>query len=190
MFTLTKFLALKNKYKEVTECLEAFLKHLKTDFVMINEYSEKDMSKQLQIIQKKSNQKGQVKSLNEIITILKKGKYDYWIEWEEGWIVHKPVVKRAIDIIKRSKLQLTKCKVYKKNHYHIPIRKMKYYNNASNNSEVCKWSLFSLRASINDAKFFVKLGKLVQKVSINPKVILNTSMRDVLLSQKVVKGLL
>jgi hypothetical protein len=82
-------------------------------WVLINEYDENDSEAKVKYwakkirdrfpfvtyIQKTLNSKGQVKSMNMILDMLKTTKLTYWIHWEESWYATRPFLGRALTIM-------------------------------------------------------------------------------------------
>ena len=198
LFTCTSFISKPNKYESLIKTLDSFLKYTNTNqiskLIIINEYGENTQSQinklkkkypQFEFINKTKEQKGQAYSINMIIDILQDNHYDYWIHWEDSWILEKPFLDRALDIMDDNKvdqLQLiprwNKVKkerkqihVTKKNNSYIEIKKIndslddqlkpfgncKSYNlNWENNFD--NWPLFSLSPGIDKVDKIIKTG--------------------------------
>ena len=198
LFTCTTYLSKSDKYKSFIETLDSFLKHTDTSqinkLLIINEYGENTESKikvlqkkypQFEFINKNENQKGQAYSINMIIDILKENNYDYWIHWEDSWILEKPFLDKALDIMNDNKIDqlqlIPKWKnidqkrkqihITKNNNSYIEIKKLndslneqlKPFGNCKSynlnwNDNLDNWPLFSLSPGIDKVDKIVKTG--------------------------------
>jgi hypothetical protein len=192
LFTSTTYLAKDGKYEQIYKALTNFKLHLDSDrirdYIIINEYDEKDTSHLtlklkrafpfVTIINKTADMKGQAKSLNHIIDILKENTYKYWIHWEESWIATRPFVQEAYVIMENShvdQLQFNEAwrlptnitKTVHKDHSNIDYTyQIVKYNETDNYFEKhiewyddnTKWPLYSLQPSINRVKTTINNG--------------------------------
>lgn len=176
LFTCTSYISLQGKFEELYKALVLFFKFNDYNsidrFIVINEYSKIDTTNkinflkekfpQVDFIQKKRNKKGQANSLNIIINILRRNKYDYWIQWEESWFPNRNFIKDAIEIMTESKidqLQFTNdwFNVEKERRHefknYVEIDKIPgNYSDENINfwkKDLTKWPLYSLRPCIN-----------------------------------------
>ena len=112
LFTCTSYISKPNKLDSLKKTLDSFIKYTPSDdidrMIVINEYGEntadtisdlEEKYPQIDFINKKENDKGQARSINMIIDILREGKYDYWLHWEDSWIVTEPFLTTAVDIM-------------------------------------------------------------------------------------------
>jgi hypothetical protein len=96
-----------------------------TEYVIINEYAEgategateganviKEKYPFMKFIQKGAEHRGQAHSINIIINMLKSGNFEYWLHWEESWMLREPFMKDAVDLMNResrvTQLQIAK----------------------------------------------------------------------------------
>lgn len=188
LFTCTSFISLNGKYDDLYKAITTFCnnndlknnQNIIIDYIIINEYSDINIDNLISklnnkfpfinIINKEMSNKGQAKSLNIIINILKSSSYKYWIQWEESWFVNKPFLKKAYSILNNDnidQLQFTKdaqrnlnnkFKLYKKE-YFIVKKNIKYEDNITEWKKKkiwCNWPMFSLRPSINKVSSILK----------------------------------
>ena len=112
LFTCTTYISKPNKLDSLKQTLDSFLKYTPSDkidrMIVINEYGEdtantiselKEKYPQIDFINKDENDKGQARSINMIIDILREGNYDYWLHWEDSWIVIEPFLTKSLDIM-------------------------------------------------------------------------------------------
>ena len=112
LFTCTTYISKPNKIESLKKTLDSVLKYTPSDdidrMIVINEYGEntadsiidlKEKYPQIEFINKEENDKGQARSINMIIDILREGNYDYWLHWEDSWILTEPFLTKAIDIM-------------------------------------------------------------------------------------------
>jgi len=117
LFTCTSYISKPNKLDSLKQTLDSFLKHTSIEkinkMIVINEYGKnttdqisllEKMYPQLEFIDKAEKDKGQARSINMIIDILREGTYDYWLHWEDSWILKKPFLSNAIDIMQDNKV--------------------------------------------------------------------------------------
>jgi hypothetical protein len=114
IFTCTSFLSKPGKLAETRRALRSFLcQHPIEDLqrilrlVVINEYDAystgsfaepiRELSPAIEFIQKDSSAKGQARSLNIILEMIRP--YRYWIHWEESWLCLRPLVRNALSIM-------------------------------------------------------------------------------------------
>lgn len=113
LFTCTSFISKPNKLDSLKQTLDKFIHYTPTEtidrMIVINEYGEntedsieelKNMYPEIEFINKSENDKGQAKSINLIIDILREGNYDYWLHWEDSWILNAPFLDDSIEIMK------------------------------------------------------------------------------------------
>jgi len=196
IFTCSTFFGKPNKLNQFLNAMNSIQQAdimLIDKFVVINEFdsdtrvSEANFSKIVndafpfvEFIQKEEVDSGQARTMN---TILKKIKgYDFWIHWEESWIVTNNsfhdrdglFVQKAIDVMKRepslSQLQFTpdwsdieSTRILHKEGYAL-ISPHPTYTTLENNVEnydklqreygmAVMWPLYSLRPSMNRVSF-------------------------------------
>ena len=117
LFTCTTYISKPGKLESLKQTLDSFLKYTPKEklnrMVVINEYAEnteesiyllENKYTQIDFINKTEKDKGQARSVNMIIDLLREGNYDYWIHWEDSWILKKPFISDAIDILKDNKV--------------------------------------------------------------------------------------
>jgi hypothetical protein len=89
--------------------------------ILINEYaadeinrttSISDLYPHLEIIQKEKKDIGQTASINMILNILRQNTYEFWIHWEESWMLQSAFVRDSMYILQKypeiSQLQIAK----------------------------------------------------------------------------------
>ena len=190
-FSCTCYLAKNGKYEELVTALESIQKYADISFkhfVIINEHDIKNTENQINLIKKRfpeikfinksESDKGQARSLNIILDMLKESKCKYWIHWEEGWYLtgtNRKLFKDACQVMESnphlSQLQLTndwrnleKSRLSIKKDYIevLPFRPISYFpwNSYRHLKKYRKqWPLYSLRPSINRTADFVAIGK-------------------------------
>ena len=117
LFTCTTYISKPNKLDSLIQTLDSFVKYTPLEdidrLIVINEYGENTVDHiatlerkypQFEFINKTEEDKGQAKSINMIIDILREGKYDYWLHWEDSWILKEPFLLKAIDIMMDDKV--------------------------------------------------------------------------------------
>ncbi len=117
LFTITSYISKPNKLDSLKQTLDSFVKHTSIEkinkMIVINEYGKntteqisllEKMYPQIEFIDKAEKDKGHARSINMIIDILREGTYDYWIHWEDSWILKKPFLSNAIDIMQDNKV--------------------------------------------------------------------------------------
>ena len=137
LFTITTCLHLPRKAEQTMKCLDSLFSvetywEPVTEFVMINEYAEggaeggteggaeggaekmiKERYPFFKFIQKDKQLKGQARSINIIIDLLKSDTvHEYWLHWEESWMLSEPFMRDALGIMKNescvTQLQIAK----------------------------------------------------------------------------------
>ena len=112
LFTCTTYISKPNKLDSLKQTLDSFLKYTPSDeidrMIVINEYGEntndlisdlEEKYPQIEFINKEENDMGQAHSINMVIDILREGNYDYWLHWEDSWIVKEPFLTKSLDIM-------------------------------------------------------------------------------------------
>lgn len=112
LFTCTTYISKPNKIDSLKQTLDSFLKYTSIDdidrMIVINEYGEntnelisplEETYPQFEFINKDEDNKGQARSINMIIDILREGNYDYWLHWEDSWILTESFLPNALDIM-------------------------------------------------------------------------------------------
>lgn len=177
LFSCTTFLSKPGKretFEQVLARLDEVLGDFCTKCLIVNEYDENmnDHSDivsrypKFDFIQKDEHQHGQARSLNLILDELQRGGYDYWLQWEEGWMPKRNFFPDALNIMKRSGLdQLQFSEAWK----YLPNREMHlkdgYYLITKTHTDYpewqCaeKWPLFSLQPGINRASTVLQCGR-------------------------------
>jgi len=189
LFTVTTSLHLPGKESQTMKCLhELFtierqiLESKQIRCVLINEYAPDNIDRlsnirlrypQITCIQKNVLNIGQAKSINMILEMLREETFEFWIHWEESWLVHAPFLTDAMTIFKEhpeiSQLQIAKGwdnvphdvhdKVNVVSHeYHKVIDErlnMKAENVLWKNKP---WPLFSLQPGIDRVKNIINIG--------------------------------
>lgn len=118
VFTCTAFFKSEEKVKIFDNTLDTFLRenkehlYLINKFIVIVEYSPnnnnymayfKNKFPMITFIDKSIEEKGQAKSLNMIIVMIKS--YKYWIHWEDSWFSIGPTLKEGFDILESTDIQ-------------------------------------------------------------------------------------
>ncbi len=189
IFTCTTFFDYhKSKWDVFQKALDSLNeKHSKdtltkiTKWIIVNEYSNihKCNWKSLvlekypfvEFIQKNENQKGQAKSMNIILDLIKP--FKYWIHWEEAWYSNETFLDDAITIMQNndniSQLQFTKLRgqvnwldvsderldCSNSNFCYVVSDKNIDLNiNIHSNDIFLNWPLYSLLPSINRVDFY------------------------------------
>lgn len=167
LLTCTTFLSKPNKFNQLTKLLDSVIKYNKQDFhligkfLIINEYGENTNKIILKLkkkypfflfINKSIKQKGQAKSLNMIIDILKTRKYKYWLHLEESWLCNGNFIKDAYDVLENSnvsQLQLT-------NDWYDEINNKECFiiNKCKKHIEIKITDIFKKRIKLYEGKFF------------------------------------
>jgi len=112
LFTCTTYISKPTKMDSLKQTLDSFFKYTPIDdidrMIVINEYGEnttesistlEEMYPKIEFIDKLEKDKGQAQSINMIIDILREGNYDYWLHWEDSWILKEPFLTNALDIM-------------------------------------------------------------------------------------------
>ena len=112
LFTCTSFVSKPNKLDSLKQTLDSFIRYTPTEtidrMIVINEYDEntedsieelKNMYPEIEFINKSEKDKGQARSINLIIDILREGNYDYWLHWEDSWVLNTPFLDDSIEIM-------------------------------------------------------------------------------------------
>ena len=112
LLTCTTYLSKQYKMESLKQTLDSILKYTPIDVfarrLVINEYDEnvtastlslQKMYPKFEFIQKSKENKGQARSINIIIDLLREEKYVYWLHWEDSWILKAPFLSKALDIM-------------------------------------------------------------------------------------------
>lgn len=181
-----------NKFFDFCRSLDTFFYYnpmsvTDVDFIIINEYSntkKKDWDNIIRtkypfikFISKDKKDKGQARSLNMILNLIRD--YDYWIHIEEAWFCTRPFFNDVVKIMNTSNVSQLSMNwywnrervewndYYKKqifNSYVIIDEKPntltleQYYKNGYS-FEGTSWSLYSLRPSISRVSDILKIGQ-------------------------------
>lgn len=184
---MTTFMSRPNKYDNFRLALNTFLKHNKAaideskfdvDFLIINEFpasgdedkANRYMAKaeekfpNVTFVQKDSDQKGQVASLNMILNKLETGEYKYWLRWEESWWNQKSVFAHALQVLEENLVDDVAffgrdLKEYTKENFEFKKTKSGegFWEQVGVRKEF--WPGFSLRPGMTRSQIVLKAGK-------------------------------
>lgn len=201
LFSMTTVVERPDKKEQLLNSLRSIHKyepnlHKYADIIIINEYSENGFKADFlkiefpwinTIINKTKKYQGQVRSLNLIIDILQGLNYDYWLHFEESWVVTEPFLKicKEAMLFGIDQLQLTEDDwmkdynslillpktqkyIYIQNN-HIPYKgysdcirtnnSTKYIEKMCRDKGQDKWPLWSLRPGIDRVSKILNIGK-------------------------------
>jgi len=184
IFTCSSYITKNDRYETFCKTMDSIVQYNRSalgKIVVVNEY-DSDIKRLeiysssiaikypfIEFVQKNEFQKGQAKTLNMILDMVKSSAATYWIHWEETWICTEPFVEKAIKIMESqndiSQMQLTNDwrsigtkRLHRFDGYIIidpDILIHEQYGQLFNNA---KWPLYSLRPSINRSDFYQSLG--------------------------------
>lgn len=188
IFTMTTFFQKQERFRNFKSFMDSFHffhnGHQVSDFcadtVIINEWGGdydytnyfKTNFPRIFFIQKQKHDQGQPRSLNILINkFLRNGQYDYWVHWEDSWVLVRPIFPDIVRIMQKNpniiQLQLTndwedippsrKIQGYKC-YTLVPHPETNLFRNVYEEPylDLSRWPLFSLRPSINRLDFFQK----------------------------------
>jgi hypothetical protein len=185
IFTITTCLHIVNKLDQTLKCLHSLFdkenKLYQMQCVLINEYAPDEIDRtqlihelypNIEIIQKEKKDVGQTASVNIILNMLRKSKHEFWIHWEESWVLHSPFVTDALCTLNKypevSQLQVSKGwdDVPHDKHEMINIVGNKYHERVNtilgNTAHSVKWKkkpwpLFSLQPGVDRVKHVINI---------------------------------
>lgn len=195
LLSMTTTLHLPGKEEFVERALESVLLHHPDhhDFIsrwfLINEFSEDGGERALSalenisqrfphvdIYQKRAHERGQARSLNTILDLLRSGNYDYWLHIEESWQITRPFLAEALESMD-SHPYLHQLQIYHAAYYlsHTHTRITKEVEVIALNSNVdlttadprnwrsysLSWPAYSLRPSLTRVAFLRDHPELV-----------------------------
>ena len=117
---------LPGKLQELRRALPSFLKHNSSkrirEYLVVNEYDEGltfwwmvCVLNSLNALQKGPADKGQARSLNLILGLLRQHRYTYWVHWEESWYCTGRFIDDAMVILDTTQISQVNLK---DNHWH------------------------------------------------------------------------